>query len=705
MLKLPFKSSTKGPSPRKKIRWLIFLIIIVALLAGFLDYPIYWNKAVDWLNPQLDKAGPLAHVNLPHYLDLSFHQGLDLVGGSHLVYEADLSRIEDDERGSAMEGVRDVIERRVNVFGVSEPDIRIAGKNNDRLNVELAGVKKVSEAITMIGETPILEFKVINEEVPELTPEQQQQMDSENADIKFKAKEVLTKAKEEGADFVALVHEYSEDTPGLEKDGLTENVVEEGRYKELFNQVKDLTVGQVKDSLYETDAGYFVLKLDNSAKDKLVRASHILICHEEAAQCKTGYSKDEARAKLEEVKAQVNADNFTDLAREHSTGPSAEKGGDLDWFGRGSMVKPFEDATFAMAVGEITDIIETDFGYHLIHKTDEKEADSYSVRQIMLRKKNRYDYVQPADPWKNTGLSGKQLKGAGVAYDDYTNEPYVSLEFNDEGKDLLETITEQNVDKPMAIFLDGQSIIDTTGDGKVDAQDIYAPRIQEKISGGRAQITGIENILEAQTLVRRLNTGALPVPITLISQQTIGATLGLESVQKSLKAALIGLILVAIFMILFYRLPGLLAVIALIIYGAVVLAIFKILGITLTLAGIAGFILSIGMAVDANVLIFERLKEELRLGKTFVAAVDEGFSRAWPSIRDGNISTIITCIILVLFTTSLVKGFAITLLIGVILSMASAIFVTKTFLKFVLPWLKSNWLLGGKKVGVQVETE
>jgi preprotein translocase subunit SecD len=314
----------------------------------------------------------------------------------------------------------------------------------------------------------------------------------------------------------------------------------------------------------------------------------------------------------------------------------------------------------------------------------------------VVRKKNKYDYIQPVSPWKNTGLSGQQLKKASLSYDQYTNAPNISLEFNDEGNKLLEKITEENVGKPMAIFLDSQSIIDTNGDGKIDSQDLYAPRIQEKISGGRAQITGIENIIEAQTLVKRLNTGALPVPIKLISQQTLGSTLGQDSIQKSIKAGLIGYICVAIFMILYYRLPGLLSVIALAIYGVLILAIFKLLGITMTLAGITGFILSVGMAVDANVLIFERMKEELKLGKTNGAAVDEGFNRAWPSIFDSNITTIISSVILILLSTSLVKGFAITLLIGVLISMFSAITITRSFLRLILPKVKNNWWLGGK---------
>jgi len=188
------------------------------------------------------------------------------------------------------------------------------------------------------------------------------------------------------------------------------------------------------------------------------------------------------------------------------------------------------------------------------------------------------------------------------------------------------------------------------------------------------------------------------VPINLINQQTIGPSLGSESLYSSLNAAIIGLILVLIFMLLVYRLPGLLAILSLCVYGILVLAIFKLWPVTLTLAGMAGFILSIGMAVDANVLIFERLKEELRLGKPMDLAIDEAFNRAWPSIRDGNVSTLITCFILVQFSTSVVKGFAITLGLGVIISMFSAIVVTKNLLQLIAVKRISNigWLFGIK---------
>ena len=202
---------------------------------------------------------------------------------------------------------------------------------------------------------------------------------------------------------------------------------------------------------------------------------------------------------------------------------------------------------------------------------------------------------------------------------------------------------------------------------------------------------------EARLLAQRLNTGALPVPIELISQQAIGASLGAESLQKSLKAGFIAIVLVMLFMIFYYRLPGVLATLSLTLYISLVLAVFKGIGVTLTLAGIAGFILSIGMAVDANILIFERVKEELKAGKSLKAAVEEGFLRAWTSIRDGNISTLITCVLLVGFGSSFVQGFAATLSIGVLLSMFSAITITRAFLRFVVPWFSryGSWLFLG----------
>ncbi len=269
--------------------------------------------------------------------------------------------------------------------------------------------------------------------------------------------------------------------------------------------------------------------------------------------------------------------------------------------------------------------------------------------------------------WQATQLSGAQLRKADVVYDPNTNNPQVAMEFNNEGKDIFAELTEKNIGKPLAIVLDNEII--------------SAPTVQSRIPDGEAVITGDFTVTDAQNLAKLLNAGALPVPIKIIEQRNVEASLGAKSVKQSLFAGLLGLLLIGIFMITYYRISGLIAVFSLTIYALMILAIFKLIPVTLTLAGVAGFILSIGMAVDANVLIFERMKEELREGKTVGAAIEEGFSRAWSSIRDSNISTLITCAILYFTTTGMVRGFAITLAIGVIISMFSAITITRNFLR------------------------
>lgn len=287
--------------------------------------------------------------------------------------------------------------------------------------------------------------------------------------------------------------------------------------------------------------------------------------------------------------------------------------------------------------------------------------------------------------YKSTGLDGKQLDRADISYNSSTYEPEVQLQFNAEGTKLFGDITTRNVGKKVAIFLDGTPI--------------SIPKVDEPITDGKAVISGNFTADEAKVLVQRLNAGALPVPISLLSQQTINASLGQDSVDSSVTAGIVGFLLLALFMIIYYRLPGVLAVLALVIYALTSLAIFKLIPITLTLSGIAGFILSIGMAVDANVLIFERTKEELRKGKTLTTAIEEGFVRAWSSIFDSNTSTLITCFILAYFGTGTIRGFAITLAIGVLLSMFSAVTVTKNLLKVAIMVKKfqNPWFFGVRK--------
>lgn len=274
--------------------------------------------------------------------------------------------------------------------------------------------------------------------------------------------------------------------------------------------------------------------------------------------------------------------------------------------------------------------------------------------------------------WITTGLSGKDLSKALLSTNSSNGEWVVDLEFNDRGTRKFADLTKQLVGKPMAIFFNGELT--------------SAPVIREPIIGGRAQISGGEGGFqyeEAKKMVDLLNAGALPVPAKIIEENTVGPTLGADSIEKSKKAGLVGLGIVMLFMIAFYRLPGLIADIALICYSVILFALFKTIPVTLTLAGIAGFILSIGMAVDANILIFERTKEELRAGRTLFTAINAGFDRAFTSIFDSNMSTIITCTILYLLGTSVVKGFALTLAIGVMVSMFSAITITKNIMHLV----------------------
>jgi protein-export membrane protein SecD len=323
-----------------------------------------------------------------------------------------------------------------------------------------------------------------------------------------------------------------------------------------------------------------------------------------------------------------------------------------------------------------------------VQAAQDKKEDITKITDWQLALENPY--------FKPTDLTGKYLTKATVQFDQTTYKPQIQLKFNDEGAKIFADITARNIKKPLAIFLDGSSIIDTSGDGKIDNQDLYAPIVQDKITGGSAVITGDMSSQTATSIASRLNSGALPVKIGApISQETVGPTLGSVSLQKSLVAALYGLLAVVIFMVVFYRFPGLLASVALMIYVAITLAIFKLIPVTLTLAGIGGFILSIGMAVDANILIFARMKEEIKSGKGLSQAIDEGFKRAWPSIRDSNFNSLIVCAILFIVASSFIKGFAFTLALGILVSLFSAIFITRIFLMvFVGPRLeKFKWLL------------
>lgn len=274
-----------------------------------------------------------------------------------------------------------------------------------------------------------------------------------------------------------------------------------------------------------------------------------------------------------------------------------------------------------------------------------------------------------------TGITGALLSKATLEFTQSSQgiagQPIVGLSFNDEGRELFAKVTRENKGQILAIFLDGAPI--------------STPTINEEISDGKAIISGSFTRDQAKALVRNLNYGALPVPIELLSTQTVGPSLGENAQTAGVKAGLIGFIALSLFLVLWYRLPGFIAVVSLAMYVVVSLVLFKLIPVTLTAAGIAGFILSIGMAVDANVLIFERFKEELKKGNSISDSMSLGFSRAWLSIRDSNISSMITSIVLFWLGTSAVKGFALTFGIGVLASMFTAITVSRTFLTAITP--------------------
>jgi protein-export membrane protein SecD len=557
---------------RRKLTLRFVLIILLALTVGLISYP----RAIQSVPPVYNVINKL-RINL----------GLDLQGGIHLEYKADTSKIDNAKVDEAMQAVQDVIERRVNSFGVAEPVIYTTKSGSDRrLIVELAGVKDINQAKELIKETPFLEFK------EEGAPDQSQQipqtvLDQMNASAKQKAEDLLKKAIAPGADFAQLAKDNSED-PGSKENGGDLGFVKQGAFVPEFDKVL----------------------FDSNFKDGSI------------------YSQ----------------------------------------------------------------LVETQFGWHIIKKIEERgtgaDREVHSAHILIAKK------VNPPSPQKNyvsTGLSGKNLKSASVEFKSQgLSEPEVALKFDAEGTTLFAELTKKNIGKSIAIYLDGQIL--------------SAPTVQAEITNGEAVITGNFTVEDAKNLVKKLNEGALPVPISLISQQSVEASLGQVSLEKSLKAGIIGFILVVIFMLIYYRFLGLIASISLLIYSGLMISIFKLSGltpwqITLTLPGIAAFILSIGMAVDANILIFERTKEEVRQGRNILGALEEGFKRAWTSIRDGNASSIITALILIEMGTGFVKGFAVTLVVGVLLSIFTAVTVTRNLLRVLVgEWINDKlWLIGVKK--------
>lgn len=562
---------------QQKIRWQFAWVLALAIFSGAIAYPHVFSYI-----PKFSAAQSIEE-------SLKINLGLDLQGGIHLEYAADLSQVPEGKKGEALEAALAVIERRVNAFGVGESVVQSAKSGTeDRIIVELPGVQDVEEAKKMLKETPFLEFRESQDE------ELEKEFEIENGKSKKQAGEILERARK-NEDFAALAKEFSQD-PG-----------------------------------------------------------------------------------------------------------SKDQGGDLGFVTRGTFVSEFDDVIFRedLRPGDVyPDLVESAFGWHIIKKLEERgEGDNREVRAAhILFPKRTLEMLPDSIRYKPTGLSGKNLKDAFVDYQGQGfGAPQVGLQFDSEGAALFAELTKRNLGKPIAIFLDDEVI--------------SAPTVQNEITDGRAVITGSFTLEEVKDLVGRLNEGALPVPITLVGQQSIDASLGEDALRASLFAGAMGLIAVSIYMIFYYRFLGFGAVFALLIYSAMLLAIFRLstfspFPITLTLSGIAGFILSIGIAVDANVLIFERTREELAYGKSARKSIQEGFRRAWPSIRDGHFSTLITTFILILMGTGFVKGFAVILSLGVLLSLFTAVVLVQAWLRFVVgDWAeKRPWILVAPKKLLEEET-
>jgi len=486
---LPFKIGfkfiwyyIKGKTKKGNIIRQSIGIVILSIIALFYIYAKPVNLTIDYVNAKIDQLSKweqlpfklrgfdqwLGQKEIPKLPDNTFILGLDLQGGVRVVYDIDLSSVNDADKSQALNSLQKVVTKRVDSFGVSEPRIYLEEGDTVRLVVELAGIENSKEAVQRIGQTPTLTF--------------------------YQAK------------------------PAEETKKLLE---------------------------------------------------------------------------------QFQAGNFEN----------------------------FENPYFR----------------------------------------------EPAV------LTGKNIKTAEVIFDQQTKQPQVGVSFDDEGKQRFAEFTKNNIGEILYILLDGNVV--------------SAPRINQEIPNGQATISGDFTAQSAKELVDDLNAGALPVPITIASQQIVEASLGLESLYQSIRAGAAGLLLVAIFMVIFYRALGVIAVLALLVYSILVLAIFNLFGFTLTIAGITGFIVSIGLAVDGNILIFERMKEELKGGRDFEASAKEGFKRAWESIRDSQVTTLISALILFYLASGVVRGFGLTLIIGIVVSLFTAITVSRLFITLLG---YQNWLLKTK---------
>ena len=576
---------------------------------------------------------------------LGLKLGLDLQGGSHLVYKAALldpdSGVEIPPTPEQMDALLTTIERRVNGAGLGEPILQLIGE--DRLLVQLPGLKDPGRAKRLIGETARLEFKHrildVERELENLKPDQI---------LSFQVGTVLI--GETSNEFG--IPEFRLGTSTEPIILFSDSIEEKGTSTDLTNS---------------TSTSDTIDSKDNTSSDaEEIAAPAILIEFDETGMDEMKVVADRLRESLVSRGGLASVyPNFLTIAVEGQAEQSLLIPlQPIQRLPDGTALVLPTDSLIKRIPNDNKFLINLAFSASTIEDVMERFTPD---AKIVLG-----ELIGAMD--EGIGLSGEDLARAYPGQHQSSGLPIVNIEFNSEGTRKFGEITTDIAGTPdlLAIVLDEEELI--------------APAVNQPITRGVAFIQGrdftFERVSEISLL---LEGGRLPIPITLIQERDIDAILGADSLAKSVVAGVVGLALVLVFMILYYRIPGIVASVALVIYGILLLSIFKILPVTLTLSGVAAVILSIGMAVDANILIFERMKEELRVGRTLLSSINIGFNRAWPAIRDGNVSTLITCAILFWFADTLgatiVQGFALTLALGVSISMFTAIIVSRTLLR------------------------
>ena len=536
---------------------------------------------------------------------LGLSLGLDLQGGSHLIYQAlnPESNLPEGVTSDQMEALTKTIERRINSSGLGEPIIQIIGE--DRLLVQLPGIKDPGRAKSLIGETARLEFKHRTSDVPPKP----------------------------------ITNILPEDIESISADGLS----------------PESTLRSQDDPDPENSTAYAEAIVFEFSEDGAVKFAEIFATLERSM----GKSMTAARVSstpLVPARLGVNIEGNEPLRFEVN----------------GLQILRLESENknkFALALPN------SDTEGTSVLTFEETEAKLGTSPKVNFE-------LSEGHIDEDIGLSGDDLDSAYPSQHQSSGVPIVNIEFNERGtKEFGELTTDIYAKQQSTGVRDQIAII-------LDGKELIAPVVNSPITQGTAIIQGPDFTIErVKDLALLLESGRLPVPIQLIQERDVDAMLGADSLRKSVIAGITGLCLVLLFMILYYRVPGVMASISLLIYAIIVLAIFKMIPVTLTLSGVAAAILSIGMAVDANILIFERMKDEIRSGRTMLSSVNIGFNRAWPAIRDGNVSTLITCAILYWFSDQLgatiVQGFAITLAIGVMISMFTAITISRTFMRVI----------------------